>query len=353
MFFKLDDGRPVFQLSPGFRVSAGMVSNLLRNIALKTFKRKALLRPYFATFYLTLRCNFRCAFCDDGNEVKYPDIQLDELDTANVKKVLAALRKAAPSIYFTGGEPLMRRDIVEICRASKELGFFPVSVNTNGALLHRHPELLDCIDYLVVSLNCMDVPQYADLVGVAEKTITKVHDNIIAAAHEQERKRFTLSINCVVDDNVLDGARQVMEFCFANSISFSLVPRVKGVNPAPGLVNNPTWHELIDDVIEAKKAGKPVFNSTVFLQMVKNFDEFECNPTVVPHIYPNGDMFYPCQLLKTKAGNLLEVGDYWKAMQEGLSQHGPIPECGNICHLACYLETSLVTLRPFWYVRNL
>ena len=45
-----------------------------------------------------------------------------------------------------------------------------------------------------------------------------------------------------------------------------------------------------------------------------------------------GDIF-TCAPLKMEAGNLLEIGDYFKAMEIGEQRHGPVPYCDARCPL--------------------
>ncbi len=46
------------------------------------------------------------------------------------------------------------------------------------------------------------------------------------------------------------------------------------------------------------------------------------------------------------AGNLLEIGDYYKAMEIGESKYGAIPYCDSRCHIGCYTEGSTAITHP-------
>ena len=52
------------------------------------------------------------------------------------------------------------------------------------------------------------------------------------------------------------------------------------------------------------------------------------------------------KILNAIGVNLLEIGDYDKAIQEGRRKFGGIPLCDNRCHLSCYIEPSLATKNP-------
>jgi hypothetical protein len=52
-----------------------------------------------------------------------------------------------------------------------------------------------------------------------------------------------------------------------------------------------------------------------------------------PRVYPNGDVFYPCEPLKKIGGNLLREGSFDKVFARGKKLYGDIPACQGICHL--------------------
>src|SRR6266436_244159 len=60
---------------------------------------------------------------------------------------------------------------------------------------------------------------------------------------------------------------------------------------------------------------------------------FECYPTMFPRVYPNGDVFYPCEPLHKVAGNLLRDGSLKKIFARGKKVYGDIPPCQGVCYL--------------------
>lgn len=84
---------------------------------------------------LTRRCNLACGHC-------YLDAVLrktqagDELETEPSLAVVRQIAQTAPGamLVFTGGEPLLRRDLVRLVKAASDDGLMPV-VGTNGTLL--------------------------------------------------------------------------------------------------------------------------------------------------------------------------------------------------------------------------
>jgi AdoMet-dependent heme synthase len=95
-------------------------------------------RPYVVSWNLTYRCNLACEHCylDAGgaplvNTENFAD--RSELGTEECFRVIDELAAFAPECLtiLTGGEPLLRRDILEIVRRAAERGLWVV-VGTNG-----------------------------------------------------------------------------------------------------------------------------------------------------------------------------------------------------------------------------
>src|SRR5580765_2549569 len=95
-------------------------------------------RPYVVSWNLTYRCNLACEHCylDAGitplvRTENFAD--RSELGTEECFKVIDEIAAFAPECLtiLTGGEPLLRRDILEIVRRAAERGLWVV-VGTNG-----------------------------------------------------------------------------------------------------------------------------------------------------------------------------------------------------------------------------
>lgn len=89
-------------------------------------------RPNRIIWLLNERCNLKCRFCyvagrfGDNRELKLNEIlkALDEAVELGVKR-----------IDFTGGEILLREDVVTILEETKKRGIERVTINTNGTLV--------------------------------------------------------------------------------------------------------------------------------------------------------------------------------------------------------------------------
>ena len=91
---------------------------------------------------VTNRCNLKCPICFANAAVSK---NLYEPSYEQIRKMLQNLRGnepvPAPAIQYAGGEPTVRKDIVDLIKLAKEEGFTHTQIATNGLRLARNPEL--------------------------------------------------------------------------------------------------------------------------------------------------------------------------------------------------------------------
>jgi len=82
-------------------------------------------------------CNFNCCFCFNKNSFAKQGRDIKTFTTSQVKKIIKAIAQAEVKIIrFTGGEPLLRKDIFELMEYAKLKGL-KVRLNTNGSLINN------------------------------------------------------------------------------------------------------------------------------------------------------------------------------------------------------------------------
>ena len=131
-----------------------------RDLDLRAMEKRI---PSRVMFELTYRCNLRCIHC-----YMAPGQKKKELSTGEVFSVLDQLRDLGCfRIGFTGGEPLLRRDIFEILEHAKKCGM-RISLLTNGLLIDA-PKAKR-LAALGSSLNRVDV----SVLGATPQTFEKI-----------------------------------------------------------------------------------------------------------------------------------------------------------------------------------
>lgn len=111
---------------------------------------------------LTPRCNLSCIYCHAEGE-KTPDALIDAADISEVMRVGAKF--GIKSVKFTGGEPLLRSDLVQIIRAVPE--GMESSLTTNGTCLAAiASDLKDAgLRRVNVSLDSLNHETYKKITG--------------------------------------------------------------------------------------------------------------------------------------------------------------------------------------------
>lgn len=99
------------------------------------FQRPYNVLPVLSEVAVTYRCNLSCLFCYASCSC-HQDAEAEEMTTAEVKRIFDIIRHQAqvPSTSFTGGEPMLRDDIVELIGHAKAAGL-RVNLITNGTLI--------------------------------------------------------------------------------------------------------------------------------------------------------------------------------------------------------------------------
>ena len=144
-------------------------------------------RPWCASFELTHNCNARCHHCHRGEVVRET--------LAPPGTLLEVCRELRPLVaIMSGGEPLLRPDLLEIVRTLKT-GCAPlrVFVNTNGALLTRarFDALVEAgVDEVLVSLDYPD--ERHDSFRAIPGLLGRIR-GLVASLPPRERRRVVLT----------------------------------------------------------------------------------------------------------------------------------------------------------------
>jgi pyrroloquinoline quinone biosynthesis protein E len=103
------------------------------------------------------RCNFRCAFC--FNKLSFAKEGRDGIKILSadyVRKIIEKLSEAGvEKIRFTGGEPLLRNDIMDLLAYARRFDFTQIRLNTNASLIDREKarELVKYVDNFLIPIE--------------------------------------------------------------------------------------------------------------------------------------------------------------------------------------------------------
>ena len=115
---------------------------------------------------ITDRCNLRCVYCMPSGGVKFLEHK-DILQYEEIARILrVAVHAGVRKVRITGGEPLVRKNIISLIKMIKSIeGIHQLSLTTNGMLLERYAEeLADAgLDRVNVSLDSLKAERYREI----------------------------------------------------------------------------------------------------------------------------------------------------------------------------------------------
>ncbi len=349
------------------------------------------LAPRLAIYYVTMQCNLNCTYCEDfgarRNHLVTPAPPLEE-----AKRILRVIRTGVDRLWLTGGEPLLHPQILDLLTyARTDLKFREISLITNGTLLDNaitrsdtagrvvvlsaprietspatakhalgkqspHNDMLSLLDRLIISLDAID-PQALNKVSVPDIYVDTVIENVRAAASLQKTHNFKLILNAVITPETLPSMDQLLEFCTENSIQISFSPQSVNNLPRYELITSTEYRLFIEKVIQLKKQGAPILGSFSYFKILLDQTPYECYPTLIPRILPDGWLTYPCRPMEKAGGeqggravNLLEVPTWEEAWKIAAEMYGDVPTACVSCFQQCYAEPSLMQRHPVEYL---
>jgi pyrroloquinoline quinone biosynthesis protein E len=163
-------------------------------------------RPSTLIAELSYQCPLHCPYCsnplDIGAETYRHELSTEDwIRTFRQARALGVLQLA-----LTGGEPMLRRDLVELCAGARDAGLYS-SLITAGTLFTRERAhaLKDAgLDHVQISIQSPD-PEENDRIAGNRSFAKK-----IAAARAARELDFPLTINCVLHRQNLDRIEQVL-----------------------------------------------------------------------------------------------------------------------------------------------
>jgi molybdenum cofactor biosynthesis protein A len=165
----------------------------------------------YLRFSITDKCNLNCIYCNPSiQKIK----QLKNTDILSVKESYRLIKIFVDyfgfkKIRFTGGEPLARKDILELISLLQSLHYtsgLEIGITTNGTLLKDKLDFLknNGVTKLNISLDSLNQDKFKEITGK-----NKLLEVLSAIDHAEDIGYESIKINCVVlkglnDNEILD-----------------------------------------------------------------------------------------------------------------------------------------------------
>ena len=122
-------------------------------------------------------CNLRCPFCHNMELVEHPE-KYPEFSITQILDFLKERVGKLNGVAITGGEPLLNRDIEDLLKPIKELGY-PIKLDTNGFF----PDMIEkLIDDKLVDMFAMDIKSgwtnYMKVAGLKNEDLSVIKSKV-------------------------------------------------------------------------------------------------------------------------------------------------------------------------------
>ena len=260
---------------------------------------------------ITNRCNLNCLYCHHDGMLPSKD-EMTPLEIEKITKIAKDL--GVRRVRLSGGEPLIRKDIVDIVDKISQIGFKDISITTNGTYLSKYSkDLKDAgLDRVNVSLDTLNKDRYKFL--TKKDYLDSVKDGILKAV---EVGLNPVKINMVMmkginEDEVWD----MFRFSRDNGLILQLIELMESENCEDDIfsqdyhLNISPIEEEIEKIADDVKVRKDMQNRRKYyigkgeIEIVKPLDNTNfCSNCTRLRITPRGQI-KPCLL---RNDNLIDI----------------------------------------------
>lgn len=168
---------------------------------------------------VTPHCNFHCMYCQLGGEGYYENIK-ETMSLDEIVSIISLCSKIGfRYVKFTGGEPFLREDIIELMSSTRKIpDICDVQLVTNGSLLNgRISELKNVgLDMITISLDSLESRENQQ---IKRSNVSSIVESI----QECRLAGLPVRINMVVMKSNLDQVKSMIELSSRTGSSLKLL----------------------------------------------------------------------------------------------------------------------------------
>lgn len=320
-------------------MKAGLVKRYLKILA-SYYLGYPVYQPDSVSLSITDRCNLKCRMCE------YWKVKKEETGCLSLKECedlfLDMARHGIKRVQITGGEPLIRPDILNIFCSAKAAGL-SIDFVTNGTLIDKNNagSILDSVDSVYVSLDSPESAAHDDIRGVAgafEMTIKGI--KTLSNSRNNKGNKPVITVCCVIGMRGLhdpEAMWRLVKRLGADRLIYNPASTVSYGNVSlrndfiPGDDGMKRYDRMIDKIIaltyrkDVSIKSNPFYmeSSKRFLRGDRRYHRFSCysggyNGSFVNF---NGDVF-PCCAWNFSLGNIKTrpFSEIWKSQKAALAR---------------------------------
>ena len=275
-------------------------------------------KPFTLIAELSYQCPLHCPYCSNPVDIGHPKYR-GELETEDWIRVFGEARGLGVlQLALTGGEPMLRRDLVQLCAAARDADLYSSLITAGTLFTRERAEALKAagLDHVQISIQSPDREENDRIGG------NRSFEKKIAAARAVRELDFPLTINCVLHRQNLDRIEELLDLTLELGAQRLELANTQYYGWA--VVNQealmPTWQQLRRGEEAVKRFRERVGNKVDVLWVLPDFYEDLPKPCMggwgrtAMVLAPNGDAL-PCQAASTIPGlefaNVLEHPLEW------------------------------------------
>jgi len=298
--------------------------------------RKAPL-PVNITLSLLYSCNSRCKTCN-VYEKKVSNFTVDEYE-----KTLAGLAETPYWFTLSGGEPFLRKDIVDICKVVYETSKPGIiNIPTNGSLFHVIPEKVEQIvrqspdTEIIINLSLDEIGESHDKIRGFSDNWRRAMETYRALKELQSYPNFTLGIHTVIsnfnvkrfpeiykeliklkpDSYITEIAEERVEL---GTIDTGITPDFEAYSNAIDFLISETQKTRVNGMAKIARAFRLEYYEMVKKYLLNPTQIIPCYAGVVSaQISPDGHV-WPCCIRADSMGNLRDHNYNFEAVWNSAS----------------------------------
>lgn len=163
--------------------------------------------PRELRFLVTQKCNYKCVFCHKEGLQNIQKDLLSAKDFAYIFKVGKGIL-GSKEVTLTGGEPLVRKDIIEIAKELKKEKA-NIVLTTNGFFLADNLELGKYLQRINISIHSLTKGDYESIVGV-KNGFGRVIDGLLA--FKETYPKVEIRLNSTLIKGVNSSKKEILRY---------------------------------------------------------------------------------------------------------------------------------------------
>jgi len=311
------------------------------------------------TFFVTRKCNARCPFCFYVDNTSNTETSEAELSLDEIKKISSSLGKLL-WLAFSGGEPYLRKDLVEISKVFYEqnkpvIMLFPTNGLMSDLIKDKTEQILKYCKNSVVTVKLSldglhgDHDALRDTPGCFDKTMKTYQ---LLGELLERHANFELGINTVFCSENQDKMDEIIDFVQGmTNVKTHTISMVRGnltdshykevdyekyrcaINRLENNLKNQTSNIYRFRGARLKAAQDILQRRLIHQTLLDQKRLIPCYAGKLNLVLTETGDVYPCEILSTSFGN---VRDYNYNMKEVVHSEKARPVLDSIFNKRCY-----------------